>query len=185
MKKQNICIAAMLTVGVLILAVACSKFGASSSDYSNATDKFSIAFPSGSGGVETKTDTVRFAKSARSYSKQFDNRSNNFRSYEVQVLDMDNSSVEGKSQREILEIALNGWEKEPETKIKEITVHGKSGIDSLRTVTIGSVSMTFREVVFWSDADKKLYVVKVSAVKKENTTTTEADAFVNSFKLNA
>jgi hypothetical protein len=160
------------------------KFG-SGSEYSSSTDKFSIAFPSGGSEVETKTDDVKYAKAARSYSKSFDNRSDNFRSYEVQVLDIDSSAIEGKTPRQILEIALNGWEKEPETKIKEITVNGKNGIDSLRTITMGKISMAFREVVFWSEADKKLYVVKVSAVKKENTQTVEAEKFVNSFKLNA
>jgi hypothetical protein len=174
----------MFIICVLVLVVSC-KFGGGGSEYSSTTDKFSIAFPSGGGEVETKTDSVKYAKAARTYSKSFDNRSDNFRSYEVQVLDVYDFSTEGKTQRQILEIALNGWEKEPETKIKEITVNGKNGIDSLRYVSIGSVGMAFREVVFWSEADKKLYLLRVAAVKKENTQTSEAEKFINSFKLKA
>ena len=48
---------------------------------------------------------------------------------------------------------------------------------------IGPAKMTFREVVFWSEKDKKLYVVQVAATKKENVVAKEADDFVNSFKL--
>ena len=119
------------------------------------------------------------------YGKSFDNRSDNYRSYEVQVLDMDPASTSGKEQREIQEIALNGWEDEPETVVKDINVNGQKGIDSVRSIEIGPAKMTFREVVFWSEKDKKLYVVKVSAVKKENVATKEADDFVHSFKLSA
>lgn len=154
--------------------------------YSSASDKFSIAFPGGSSGVENKPDEdVKYAKAARMYGKSFDNRSDNYRSYEVQVLDMDPASTSGKEQREILEIALNGWEDEPETVVKDINVNGQKGIDSVRSIEIGPAKMTFREVVFWSEKDKKLYVVKVSAVKKENVATKEADDFVHSFKLSA
>ncbi len=184
MKKQNIYAVSMLMVGVLMFATSC-KSGAGNSDYSNAADKFSIAFPSGSDGVKTETQSVKYAKAARTYSKLFDDRSENGRRYDVQVLDIDSSAIAGKTPRQILEIALNTWEKDPETKIKDITVDGRNGIDSLRTVEVGPISMTFREVVFWSEADKKLYVVKVSAKKKDNTTTPEADAFVNSFKVKA
>jgi hypothetical protein len=155
------------------------------SAYSNASDKFSIAFPGGSSGVENKSDDVKYAKAARMYGKSFDNRSDNYRSYEVQVLDMDPASTSGKEQREIQEIALNGWEDEPETVVKDINVNGQKGIDSVRSIEIGPAKMTFREVVFWSEKDKKLYVVKVSAVKKENVATKEADDFVHSFKLSA
>jgi hypothetical protein len=64
-------------------------------------------------------------------------------------------------------------------------VNGQNGIDSLRAIEFGKISMTFRDVVFWSEAEKKLYVVKVAASKKDNTTAPEADAFVKSFKLGA
>ncbi len=183
MKKENVYVMSLVIVSVLSIALACNRFSTGGSNYTSPTDKFSIAFPSGSSGVETKSSDVKYSKSVRTYEKQFDNRSNNFRSYEVQVADMDGYDMGGKTPREILEIALNGWEKEPETEIKDITVNGQKGIDSVRTISIGNVSMTFREVVFWSEASKKLYVVKVSATKKDNTTTSEADAFVNSFKL--
>lgn len=185
MKKQNIYAVSMLMVGFILIVASCKSGASGSSDYSNAADKFSIAFPSGSSGVETKTDSVKYAKSARTYSKSFDNRSDNFRNYEVQVLDVDSSAVTGKTPRQIQEIALNGWEKEPETKIKDIKVQNLNGIDSIRTVEVGPAKMSFREVVFWSEAEKKLYVVKVAATKKDNLTAPEAEAFVNSFKLGA
>lgn len=185
MKVRSIYITSLVMVALLTIALACKLVGRSSAPYSSATDKFSIAFPGGPSGVETKTEEVKYARAARNYEKSFDNRSDKYRSYEVQVLDLFGSQTENKTPREILEIALNGWEDEPETEIKEITVDGRKGIDSLRTVSIGSVSMTFREVVFWSEPDKRLYVVKVSASKKENTQTAEANEFVNSFKLTA
>lgn len=179
MKKQNVK-SLLFAVCVLVLAVACKFFG-SGAEYSSATDKFSIAFPNGRNDVETKTDKSNYSKSVRTYSKSFDNRSDNFRIYIVQVADIDSSQVAGKSSREILEIGLNGWEKEAETKIKDITVNGQNGIDSLRTI----LGLSFREVIFWSDTDKKLYVLTVAAKKKDITTAPEAEKFVKSFKLNA
>ena len=53
----------------------------------------------------------------------------------------------------------------------------------MRTIEVGPAKMTFREVVFWSEKDKKLYVVQIAATKKENVAAKEADDFVNSFKL--
>ena len=179
------------TLGVLVLLCMACKFGSlggltGGGEYSSASDKFSISFPGGASGVESKSaDDVKYATAAREYSKSFDNRSDNYRSYEVQVLEIPASSVEGKEQREILEIGLNGWEDEPETVVKETSVNGLKGIDSVRSIEIGPAKMTFREVVFWSPKDKKLYVVKVAAVKKENVATKEANDFVSSFKLSA
>lgn len=173
---------------MLILAVVClgcNSIGSvgSSSDYKSSEDKFSIAFPSGSSGVETGKSEVKFAKSGRTYSKSFDNRSDNYRSYEVQVLDIDPSSTTGKEPRKILEIGLNGWEDEPGTVVKDTTINGKTAIDSVRSVEIGPAKMSFRDVVIWSEADKKLYVIQIAASKKENVSTKEADDFVSSFKL--
>jgi len=180
--------AALGMIVLFCLACKLSSLGGltGGGDYSSSADKFSIAFPGGASGVESKSaDDVKYATAAREYSKSFDNRSDNYRSYEVQVLEIPAASVEGKEQREILEIALNGWEDEPETVVKETAVNGQKGIDSVRSIEIGPAKMTFREVVFWSPKDKKLYVVKVAAVKKENVATKEANDFVNSFKLSA
>lgn len=182
MKKQNIYMI-VLSISTLLFTVSCNLIGVGSSEYTSSVDKFSVAFPSGGSDLETKDETVPYAVSARTYSKNFDNRSDNYRSYGVQVLQVPTATAEGKSEREIQEIALNGWDKEPETEIKDINVDGRKGIDSLRTVELGPASMTFREVVFWSEAEKKLYVVKVAAMKKDTTTTPEADAFIKSFKL--
>jgi hypothetical protein len=154
-------------------------------EYTSAADKFSIAFPGGASGVETKSDTAKYSNSTREYSKSFDNRSDNYRSYEVIAADVIPTIVEGKDQKEILKIGLNGWADEPETVVKDTNVNGRAGIDSVRTIEIGPAKMTFREVVFWSDAAKKLYTIRVAAVKKENVTTPEAEDFIKSFKLQA
>jgi len=50
-------------------------------------------------------------------------------------------------------------------------------------VEIGPAKMTFREVPIWSAKNKKLYVIQVAAVKKENVSTKEANDFINSFKI--
>lgn len=174
------------TLAFLLLAlicVACRLGSMSGGAYTSAEDKFSIAFPSGSSGVETGKSEVKFAKSGRTYSKSFDNRSDNYRSYEVQVLDIDPSATTGKEPRKILEIGLNGWEDEPGTVVKDTTINRKSAIDSVRSVEIGPAKMSFRDVVVWSEGDKKLYVIQIAASKKENVSTKEADDFVNSFKL--
>ena len=98
-------------------------------------------------------------------------------------MEIDPSKTSGKDARAILEIGLNGWEDEPGTVVKDVTVNGQKGIDSVRTMEVGPAKMTFREVVFWSEKDKKLYVVQIAATKKENVAAKEADDFVNSFKL--
>jgi len=184
MKKQNVCSLIVLSAVLLTLVMGCKFGSANSSDYANEADKFSIAFPGGAEGVKTETSSVKYAKSARSYSKFLDNKTPQFRSYGVQVLDIEDFQTAGKSEPEIRAIALNGWDKEKDTFVNEnLIVQGRKGTDSLRTITVGSVSMTFRDVVFYSEADKKLYVVKIAASKKENAVSSEAMDFVNSFKL--
>ncbi len=171
---------------VLISGLACSLGSLTGgAEYTSTADNFSIAFPGGAGDVEIEKKEANYAVSGSSYSKSFDNRSDNFRSYEVQVMSVPSATVEGKSAKEILEIGLNGWEDEPETTVKDITVNGLAGIDSIRSIEVGPAKMTFREVVFWSDKDKKLYIIQIAASKKENASAKEADDFVNSFKLNA
>lgn len=184
MKKQNLYIA-MFVIGALMFVALSCKSLVGGSKYSSVVDKFSIAFPSGGEDVKMKTEKVKYAASARSYSKSLDNRSDNFRIYEVQVADMDGYNMSGKTPREVLVIALNGWEKESGTQIKDITVNNQNGIDSLRTVIMGKVSLTFREVVFWSEANKKLYLLRIATTNKDKVATPEADAFINSFKLTA
>ena len=184
--KRNLVIVFVI---LAVFALGCNKLKelnkGGSAAFKNEADNFSIQFPSGSSDVKEEPADLKYSSNARTYGKMFENRSDNYRSYEVQVLDMDAASTSGKEQREILEIALNGWEDEPETVVKDINVNGQKGIDSVRSIEIGPAKMTFREVVFWSDKAKKLYVVKVSAVKKENVATKEADDFVHSFKLSA
>lgn len=173
---------------LLILAMVglgCSYLSKKGGDFTSVQDKFSISFPAGPDGVKTDTSSAKFAKSGNTYSKSFDNRSDNFRSYEVQAMEIDPSRTSGKDARAILEIGLNGWEDEPGTVVKEVTVNGQKGIDSVRTMEVGPAKMTFREAVFWSEKDKKLYVVQIAATKKENVAAKEADDFVNSFKLSA
>lgn len=183
MKKQNTLLVIALATAFLVTITGCRFASGGASDFSSDADKFSIAFPAGSADVETKTASVKYAKSGRTYSKSVDNKTPDFKSYGVEVLDIKPSQTAGKSDREIMEIALNGWEKEKDTQIKEVTAQGQKGIDSLRSMEIGPAKMTFREVVFYSAAKMKLYVVKVSATKKENTQTKEAEEFINSFNL--
>jgi DNA-binding NarL/FixJ family response regulator len=113
----------------------------------------------------------------------FDNRSDNYRSYEVQALGL--VATDGKDTKDILKIGLNGWDDEPDTVVKDISVNGNSGIDSIRTIELGSAKMSFREIVFWSGSSKKLYVIQIAATKKENLTAKEAEDFVRSFKISA
>lgn len=183
MRKQNS--HSLVSLFVISTIVMACNLGGSNTAYKSTVDKFSVNFPSGGNSIETKSDNVKYAMGARTYTKSIDNRSDNYRSYEVQVLDMSSSAVEGKTPREIMEIALNGWENAPETSVLDIKVDGKDGIDSLRTINVGKISMTFRDVVFWSEANKKLYVVKIAAIKRGNTTATEAENFIKSFKIEA
>jgi hypothetical protein len=96
----------------------------------------------------------------------FDNRTDNYRSYEVTAATLASYQYEGKSDKEIEEIGLNGWEDEPETELKDITIDGIKAIDSVRSIEIGPAKMTFREVPIWDAKNKKLYVIQVAAVKK-------------------
>src|SRR5687768_5591651 len=96
---------------------------------------------------------------------------------------MSNCPSDGKTEREIEEVALNGWEDKPETEIKETTIDGLKAIDSVRSVEVGPAKMTFREVPNWDAKNKKLYTIQVAALKKENVLAKEANDFVNSFKL--
>ncbi len=168
-----------------LTGLGCSFLSKKGGDYTGTLDKFSIAFPAGPDGVKTESTTAKYALAGRSYSKMFDNRSDNYRSYEVQAMELESSSTTGKDLKEILEIGLNGWEDEPGTVVKDVTVNGQKGIDSVRTMEVGPAKMTFREVVFWSEKEKKLYIVQVAATKKENVSAKEADDFVNSFRLTA
>ena len=175
---------AIVTVTVILTGLACSYLSKGGGAYTSATDKFSVAFPAG-GDVKTEPSKAKFATSGTTYSTNFDNRSDNYRSFEVNALDIPSATASGKDSKDILKIGLNGWDDEPGTVIKDVTINGQKAIDSVRTVEVGPAKMTFREVVFWSEKDKKLYVVQVAAVKKDNVSTKEADDFVNSFKINS
>ena len=176
----------VLAIGLLAaVALACSWLPGRGGAYTSASDKFSIAFPGGPGDVKTEDKAAKYAMTGTTYSKMFDNRSDNYRSYEVQAMAIAPSSVTGKDPKQILEIGLNGWEDEPGTVVKDVTVNGQKGIDSVRSIEVGPAKMTFREVVFWSEKDKKLYVIQIAATKKENVAAKEADDFVNSFNLGA
>jgi len=169
-----------------VVGLGCAKLkelgkGGESAAYKSDKDGFSIQFPSGPEVKEESAD-VKWSSSARTYGKSFENRSDNYRSYEVTAAEP-LTSVDGKTDKEIEEIGLNGWEDEPETVVKDITVDGIKALDSVRSVEIGPAKMTFREVPIWSAKNKKLYVIQVAAVKKENVSTKEANDFINSFKI--
>jgi hypothetical protein len=104
--------------------------------------------PGGPGDVKTESKAAKYAVTGNTYSKMFDNRSDNYRSYEVQSMMIAPGSVTGKDLKQILEIGLNGWEDEPGTVAKDVTVNGHEGLDSVRTMEVGPAKMTFREVVF-------------------------------------
>jgi len=178
----------MVAVFTALMAVALgcnmSKLGIGGGEFTSEADKFSIAFPGGPIDVETKDEKGgKYTGPGRSYSKSFDNRSDNYRSYEVQVFKVATKPDSEANRRTTLLFGLNGWDEEPETIVKDVSINGQKAIDSTRTIEIGSAKMSFREVVFYSDADGNLYVVRIAAVKKENLTAKEADDFVNSFKL--
>jgi hypothetical protein len=166
-----------------VVGLACSYLPGKGGDFTSASDQFSVAFPGGPSSVETKSEVPKFAVTGTTYSKMFDNRSDNYRSYEVQALGL--VGTDGKDTKDILKIGLNGWDDEPDTVVKDITINGASGIDSIRTVELGSAKMSFREIVFWSASSKKLYVIQIAATKKENLTAKEAEDFVRSFKITA
>jgi hypothetical protein len=168
---------------VAMVGVACSYLPGPGGEFRSASDKFSIAFPGGPADVKTESKAAKYAMTGNTYSKMFDNRSDNYRSYEVQSMMIAPSTVTGKDLKQILEIGLNGWEDEPGTVVNDIVVNGQKGLDSVRTMEVGPAKMTFREVVFWSDKDKRLYVIQIAATKKEDVAAKEANDFVNSFKL--
>lgn len=168
---------------LVVVGLACSWLPTGGGgEFKSESDKFSIAFPGGSSDVKTESNKApKYATTGSTYEKGFDNRSDNYRSYEVQAMTL--AGTEGKATKDILKIGLNGWDDEPGTVVKDVTVNGNTGLDSVRTVEVGPAKMTFREVVFWSAKDKKLYVVQIAATKKENVSAKEADDFVNSFKI--
>jgi hypothetical protein len=155
-------------------------------EFSIAEDHFAVKFPGGSGDVETKRGKAKnkyVITPGTVYTKDLDNRSDNFRSYEVNVFSLKaDPPTDISSESTILTLGLNGWYGEPETTSKEVTINGMKALDSVRTITLGAASMTFREVVFWSDAEKLLYVLRIAATKKENVATEEAENFVMSFR---
>jgi hypothetical protein len=160
----------------------------SAGEFSSEADHFSIEFPGGSSGVETqygKAKNKYIAALGTVYSKDFDNRTDNFRSYEVNAFSLKTDPPnDHSSESTILTLGLNGWYGEPETTSKEVTINGMNALDSVRTITLGAASMTFREVVFWSDKEKMLYVLRIAATKKENVATQDAEDFVRSFRKN-
>jgi hypothetical protein len=155
--------------------------------FSNATDHFSVKFPGGSGGVETqygKAKNKYVVAPGTTYTKDFDNRTDNYRSYEANAFSLKaDPPDDAPSENAILSFGLNGWDKEPETVTKEVTINGMHALDSVRTIEIGPAKMTFREVVFWSNKEKMLYVLRIAATKKENVTTQEAEDFIKSFRV--
>ena len=179
-KNSIVPVAAIL----IAFSLGCSMLrGGTGAAFNDPDGRFTVAFPGGPGGVETERSEAKFALGGRTYAKSFDNRSDNYRSYEVQALDM-GSAASGKDRRDILKIGLNGWDDEPETVVKDVNINGQQALDSIRSIEIGPAKMTFREVVFWSEKDKKMYILQVAATKKENVSAKEANDFVESFKLN-
>ena len=170
---------------VLAVGLSCklgSLAGGGDHGYTSSTDKFSVNFPGGSGGVASESSKgLKATGPGVTYEKAFDNRSENYRSYEVTAYSL--TASKDRNQRDILLIGLNGWDDEPGTIVKDTSINGQKALDSVRTIEIGPVKMTFREVVIWSDKEQKLYVIQVAASKKENVATGEANDFVNSFKL--
>lgn len=183
MKKNLVVVFCILA----IFGLGCAKLkelgkGGGAAGFKSEKDGFAIQFPSG-GDVKEETADVKWSSSARTYGKSFENRSDNYRSYEVTAAELSSTVTEDKTDKEIEEIGLNGWEDEPETVVKEVTIDGNKALDSVRSVEIGPAKMTFREVPIWSAKNKKLYVIQVAAVKKENVSTKEANDFINSFKI--
>ncbi len=175
---------AVVALTAVVLGCNMSKLGLGSSEYTSDVDKFSIAFPGGASGVATSdAKGGKYTGPGNAYAKNFDNRSDNYRSYEVNVFKISTPPTSDSDRRTTLLFGLNGWDDEPETVVKDVTINGQKALDSIRSVEIGAAKMSFREVVLYSDADKKLYVLQIAAVKKENLTAKEADDFVNSFKL--
>lgn len=159
----------------------------SSGTFASETDHFSVKFPGGTADVETQRGKARnkyVVTPGTIYSKNFDDRSDNYRSYEVNVFDLKaDPPTDISSDSTIRTLGLNGWYGAPETTSKEVTINGIKALDSLRTIELGPVKMTFREIVFWSEKEKLLYVIRIAAAKKDNVTTQESEDFINSFKM--
>jgi hypothetical protein len=175
----------LVALTAVVLGCNLSKFGiGGGGEYSSEVDKFSVTFPGGPSGVETgEAKGGKYLGAGTAYSKSFDNRSDNYRSYEVQVFKIAVPPTSESDRRVTLLFGLNGWDEEPDTVVKDVTINGQKAIDSVRTVEVGPAKMSFREVCVYSDSEKKLYVLQIAAVKKENLSVKEADDFVNSFKL--
>lgn len=177
----------------LLIAVISSGCGSirsvfASTEFTDADDHFAVKFPGGSAGIETERGKAKnkyTSSPGNTYSKNFDNHSDNYRSYEVNAYRMINDPAAdlGASEKTILSFGLNGWDDEPESVTKEVTINGMHALECLRTVSIGPASMSFREVVFWSPAQKMLYVLRIAATNKANLATKEADEFINSFRI--
>jgi hypothetical protein len=178
----------LVLLAILITSGLGCKLGSifSNGEFSSDVDHFSIKFPGGSAEVETQRGTAKnkyVITPGSAYTKDFDNRSDNFRSYEVNVFSLKaDPPTDISSESTILTLGLNGWYGEPETTSKEVTINGMKALDNVRTITLGPASMTFREVVFWSEKEKLLYVLRIAASKKENVTTEEAENFIKSFR---
>ena len=183
MKRNLVIVFAILA----IFGLGCNKLKelnkGSNAGFKSEKDNFSIQFPGGGSEMKEEAADLKYSSKATTYGKMFENRTDNYRSYEVTAAELDTYQYEGKSEKEIEEIGLNGWEDEPETEIKDITVDGIKAIDSVRSIEIGPAKMTFREVPIWDAKGKKLYIIQVAAVKKENVATKEANDFISSFKL--
>ena len=182
MRSNNSLVPAAIVLIVLSLGCSMLRKGPGG-QFTDPGGKFAVTFPGGSGGVENEKSDAKFAMGGQTYSKSFDNRSDNYRSYEVQALELGSYATDGKDRREILKIGLNGWDDEPETVVKDVTINGQQALDSIRSIEIGPAKMTFREVVFWSEKDKKMYILQIAATKKENVSAQEANDFVSSFKI--
>jgi len=181
-----------LTIVLVVLgavSLGCSNLsklgiGGGGGAFSSDIDNFSVVFPSG--GEEVKTESTKGGKytgAGTTYSKSLENRSDNYRSYEVQAYKIANPPSSPDDRRTTLLFGLNGWDDEPETVVKDATINGQQAIDSIRTVAIGPAKMSFREICLYNDALQKLYVLQIAAVNKELLTAKEAEEFVNSFKF--
>src|ERR1044071_5048711 len=77
----------LLALTAVVLGCNMSKLGIGGGGaYTSERDRFSVAFPDGPSGVETsEAKGGKYTGSGSAYAKSFDNRSDNYRSYEVDV----------------------------------------------------------------------------------------------------
>src|SRR6476659_7842781 len=124
----------MKTISLLIFTVFLAvslgcKLGAmfGSGELSIPDKHFAVKFPGGSGDVETQPGKAKnkyVVTPGTVYTKDFDNHSDNFRSYEVTVFDLKaDPPTDISSESTVLALGLNGWYGEPETTTKEVTVN--------------------------------------------------------------